>query len=976
MVDRQLSLAVAAAVALSLGVAAQQAGSIRGTVYDREFNAPVPEAQVTIVETGQRVTTDAQGVFVFQQLRAGKYTLVVAKEGYVRQLRSDVLVTSGQLTDVAVELAGDFTDLEPFVVTDVLRIGAEGEAALLELRLESPALVNTISADMMSRAGAGDAAGALRLVSGASLQNGKTAVIRGLPDRYVSSQMNGVRLPSADEEKRAVELDQFPSDVISSIQVAKTFTPDQIGDASGGAVDVRLRGMPDEPLLFRWSIGSRYDTQVTGRSRFPTYRGGGLDYWGGAASPRGEQELGENWDGAVGVTEGDAPLQYDWSTALGGKFEVARGVRVGGLLNFFYERTTEFDDRARDDTYFGGVGGVLRSPLVPLTTAPVDLGAFRTQLLDIRRGAQSVQWGGLGTVGIETDDHALTLAYLFTRNSEDTATIADDTRGKQFFFPGYDPADPLSPGQAELFAAPYQRFQTLDYVERLTSTLQLSGRHRLPYVSPVRRFPVEIDWTIAQSSADRDQPDQRLLATQWINGQWLPLNPASASTLGNLQRIYRRVEEESDQFTIGVKVPFTQWTKDKGYLKFGFFRDKVNRLFDQNTFSNFSDPTSSFDADYDGLDWSANWPFEDHPISAANTDIDYAGLQQIEATYVMVDLPLTKQINLVGGVRWESTRVDITLDPEPGAFWLPPGELQEVALLPGQGDVSFDQDDVLPSVGLVVRPFPFATLRAAYNETIARQTFKELTPVLNQEFVGGPVFIGNPSLEMSSVRNYDLRLDLTPTPAGLVSLSYFRKDIENTIEYVEKSTTFVFTTAENYPRGTLSGYELELRQGLGDLHEDLNGLMVGGNMTWIDATVRLPDADILRFEDAFGERPRPTRDMTSAPDYLMNLFLTWDIESLGTQFGVFYTVQGDTLTTGTPNPTTAPPIYLTRYDTLNASLTQRLGDHLRLTFRARNLTDADRIEVYRYEFFGGDVVHSVANQGIEYSFSIGGEYRF
>src|SRR4029077_7702001 len=90
---------------------------------------------------------------------------------------------------------------------------------------------------------------ALPLVAGASIQDGKFAVIRGLAGPYVNSQMNRVRLPTADADKRAVELDQFPAAVIQSIQVSKTFTPDQQGDASGGAVDVRLRGIPEETTL-------------------------------------------------------------------------------------------------------------------------------------------------------------------------------------------------------------------------------------------------------------------------------------------------------------------------------------------------------------------------------------------------------------------------------------------------------------------------------------------------------------------------------------------------------------------------------------------------------------------------------------------------------------------------------------------------------------------------------------------------------
>jgi hypothetical protein len=227
----------------------EQVGSIRGVVYDADFDAPLAAAKVTTVETGQEVTTGDQGNFVFSQVPAGQYTLVFAKDGYVRQVKAKVVVTAGSLTEVSASLAGDFTDMEEFVVQDVLLMGAGTEAALLQLRLDSPSFMDSIGSDLMNQAGAGDAASALRLVAGASLQEGKSAVIRGLPDRYVSNQLNGVRLPSADPDKRAVELDQFPAAVIQSIQVSKTFTPDQQGDASGGAVNVVLKGIPEQSSL-------------------------------------------------------------------------------------------------------------------------------------------------------------------------------------------------------------------------------------------------------------------------------------------------------------------------------------------------------------------------------------------------------------------------------------------------------------------------------------------------------------------------------------------------------------------------------------------------------------------------------------------------------------------------------------------------------------------------------------------------------
>src|SRR5262245_10074325 len=101
----------------------QQAGTVRGSVTDKEFGIPLAGATVTIVETGQKASTTDQGNFVIEGVPPGKYTLVVSRDGYVRQVRSEVLVTAGKLTDADVALPGEFTEMEEFVVQDVLTSG-------------------------------------------------------------------------------------------------------------------------------------------------------------------------------------------------------------------------------------------------------------------------------------------------------------------------------------------------------------------------------------------------------------------------------------------------------------------------------------------------------------------------------------------------------------------------------------------------------------------------------------------------------------------------------------------------------------------------------------------------------------------------------------------------------------------------------------------------------------------------------------
>ncbi|MCC7398482.1 MAG: TonB-dependent receptor [Planctomycetes bacterium] len=972
---RQL-LGVTAVAAVSVAVVAQEAGGIRGVVFDKDFDVPLVGATVQLVEAGRKVLSSDFGNFVFNDLRPGSYTVVAAKDGYVRQLRA-VVVEPGKLVEVRIELVGDFTDMEPYVVQDALQVGGATESVLLDLRLESPSMMDSISSELMSKANAGDAVGALRLVAGASTQDGKSAVIRGLPDRYVSSQMNGVLLPTADSDKRAVELDQFPAEVIQSLQVSKTFTPDQVGNASGGAVNLVLKGVPDQPFFMKWKTGTAYNSQTTGRNDFLSYADGGVHAFGKGGDERFVQELGENWAGAVGVDRQAAPIDYNFSGSLGGRVELGGDWRAGGFVNVFYKRDAGYSDNGRDDSMWALQHD---EPLTPQTSQGTPTsGEFVTSLLDITRGEQSVQWGALATAGIANDDHALTFSYLWTRKAQDKATLAEDTRGKQYFFPGHDPDVPTSPGYDQYLAAPWLRLQTLEYEERTTVTSQLNGRHRFEATSLEPFQAIEFDWTLAHSEAERDQPDKRQFADAWApSGVYLPFKPAAQFTLGNMQRVFETTRETSDEVSANVKLPFEAWNGNKGYVKFGVFRDSVDRTFDQDTFSNFSDPNQFFNGQWDEFDWADSWLFQDHLVTASDTDVDYAGRQVVEASYVMLDLPLHERLRLIGGLRVESTDIRTTNTPEADALWVPPGQFGVAQLLPGDGDVSFHSSDKLPSVSLVWDPVERVTCRVAYNETVARQTFKELTPIFQQEYLGGPVFVGNPDLEMSSVRNYDLRVDWVPYDGGLFSASWFKKDIEQPIEYVEKLALYSFTTAVNYPRGTLSGFELETRQDLGHFAAALRGIGVGANATLIDGRVNLPDAEIGQFEALHGVRPPLSRDMTNAPEHLYNFFVTYEIDWTKTAFGVFYTVQGDTLVQG-PGPSNdffVPATYQTEFDTLTASVSQALGDHVKLTIAGKNLTDPERRQVYRSPFVPGDTLRRSHTDGVEWSVSIGGEITF
>jgi len=969
---------------------AEQVGSVRGIVYDKDLDIPLGQAKVRIAETGQQTMTTDQGNYVLSDLKPGKYTLEFSKDGFARQFKRNVVVSPARMTEANVSLAGDFVDMEEFVVQD-LKLGGGSEDNLLKLRMELPAQTDSIGSELMSQAGASTALDALKLVSGTTTQEGKYAVVRGLPDRYVNSQMNGVRLPSADPDKRAVQLDQFPAAIIESVQVTKTFMPDQQGDASGGAVNIILKGIPDKNL-FKFNVGSAYDSQFAGSEKFMTHKGDGLN-WLGMRDV--DIPAGGSFGGPVGVCRGSEPIDYNWSMAAGGKHTFDSGIKVGGFGSLFYKRDSSFHDNGVEDSYWVTNPGASMTP--KYSQGSPAMGDFKTSLFDVTRGNELVRWGGLGALGLESKNHKLAAVYLFTQVAEDTATLAEDTRGKAYYFPGYDRNDPNSPANRASYAAPYLRNETVKYTERTTKTLQFTGKHTLEmeetgikdkfvFLSP------KLDWTTAFSYSGLYQPDKKQFGEAWLPSYYDPGYPpyvppeftqplhvlskdAANFTLGNLQRVWRDISEESEQYFLNLKFPFRQWSGDEGYAKVGIFSDKVERTFNQDSFSNFNDNSANYVGEWEDF-WSEVFPSENHPVSAADIDVDYEGIQNIFAWYYMLDVPVSSWLKFVGGVRYESTELEITLSPERDVTWIPPGQSTQVKLNPGDGDVSFVQDDVLPAVGFELKPFKQVTLRGSFSRTVARQTFKELTPIQQMEYLGADVFVGNPELQMSALDNYDLRLDYTPYKGGLLAVSWFHKDITSPIEYVQKISDFAYTTAVNYPKGKLTGIELEARQKLGHFWKPLKGLGVGANATFIDSEVTLPADEAAGFNRPNIMAPMKKRHMTNTPEYLYNLFLTYELKKYGTKLGLFYTVRGDTLVAGAGQSkgNYIPNVYETEYGTLNFSLIQKLDDHWKLKFQAKNLLNPKIQRVYRSDYIDGDTVKTSYRKGMEFGISLSAEF--
>jgi TonB-dependent receptor len=354
----------------------------------------------------------------------------------------------------------------------------------------------------------------------------------------------------------------------------------------------------------------------------------------------------------------------------------------------------------------------------------------------------------------------------------------------------------------------------------------------------------------------------------------------------------------------------------------------------------------------------------------------------------MIDLPFNETMNLVTGVRYETTNMTTTVLPDPFALWLPPGGGNPGFIIDypsSEYDAKINQANILPMVGVNWNIRDDLVLRTAFAQTLARPNFFELVPVLQYEFVGGPLFIGNPALQMSSLNNYDMRLDWTPEEEWLISGSVFYKQIYNPIQYVQRfAASFSYTTPVNFSSATLFGVELEGRVTAEPLFgEDFKGLATGANFTYMNSQVQLPEIDQAAFR-AYGVDV-PSLPMTATPDYLFNVNLTYDYDATGTQVGIFYNYQGKSLVAGAstdsgggPPPVPGdlvPSIYQLPYGTLNFTLQQRLIYGFACSFAAKNLTNPIR-ETQFESFDGQTAINSSYTAGIDLSFGLSWQLIF
>jgi len=881
--------------------------------------------------------TGIDGSYLIERIPPGQYDITFSMIGYSKITVTGILITSGEVKKIDIALKPENFEIEEVVIS--AKAAENSEAGLLIKRQKSSSISDAISSEQFKKTGSSNAADAVKQVVGASVVDGKYVFVRGLGDRYTSTQLNGAEIPSVDPYRRGGSIDMIPAGLIDNIQAVKSFTPDKPGDFSGGSVDISTKDFP-EKFTLDFSASSEYNSELSFNSNGLASSTSSTDWLGYDNGMRSVPDIlnGILWEPNVGAAQKDdelakriddvtnafsnqmapdkktIPLSQSFSLSVGNQFSLFNKP-FGFIASLSYRNKTGGYIDGELNRWSRGVADQNKTQLDPVFDHTETKTTYDILLGGVVKGSYKFH-----------PHHILSVDGLYNQNGINTAR----------YIYGHWTYD--------MDADWIYEARTIEYQERTLGSLQLNGEHSFPEI-----LGMKFSWQASHISSDQNEPDLRFFYNYVTPESVYGIKSNTAP-----ERYFRKTSEMQNEYQADLSIPFTMWSGNTATLKFGGRYSEKDREFRERRF--VYQPVSQIGVYFRNEKGYINQLFSDQYLGWTSTDTlnngatlnrfpiyiqetnqissNYDGDNFIRAVYAMFDLPIFSDFRLIAGARYESTYMTVIS--------------QNITAQNGK----IDKKDLLPSMSVVYNTMENMNLRFSYGKTLARPNFREIAPFKNFDFNGGDSFVGNPSLERTLIDNYDLRWEWYNKPGEISSVSLFYKKFYNPIETkildgVNKVNSWI-----NVPNAEVAGVELEVRKNLSFIDASFSEFIFGGNFSYIWSQV---DIDTKELESIRKYEPdaSSTRPFQGQSPYLINLYLDFNADNSDWSANIYYNVFGKRL--ATVGSVGAPDVYEKPFNMLNASVTKNIFQNLSLKITAKNILNS-KIEKVQ-EFKGSDYIY-------------------
>ena len=900
-----------------------ESGEIRGIVKDARTGDPLMGANVRALKTPYEVTTDGDGQYVLE-LPPGTYSLEFFYETFtVKEVGNLEVEVDGSRTQ-SVELV----PMAGMVSETVIEAEAPkgNESVVLTERSEAVETKDVMSSQEMKKAGGGSTASLARFIVGATLEDNRYLIIRGLKHRYGNTLFDGARLPSPDPDVRTVPLDIFPSGALSSIDIVKSFTPEQPADFVGGSTQLRSRDIPEE-FTFDVTASVEANTIATFRDfvRDGRYRGDAFGFGNISrglprgfpttndapiASPPYSPEEVEAYGQAL-VTETPsartmAPPTFRVGTTLGNGHTLANGDRLGwvvsGGLKDGYSQLRGASAAAIDCRGCPGDASSSGATENSGLRAGTDWGVS-TDGSDIRY-VRRAQLGGIGLAKYTSErGHEVYGNLFYSRDSSDEVRYQEGV-------------SPKAIGPEGALTSRHR------YVMRSIFFTQLGAKHEIE-----KAKGLTIDYFGSFSQAVQDDPARRevLYVESDATGDYEVAVDVAKPRLNAA-----KLDDKIGNGVLNIELPFKQWLQLDSSVKVGAWvegkeREFINRRFlfqlanGVTNIPNYVGNVLNDDTIGGGLGAAVGGQEPFYLVEQTGDADGYEGSQRLFAGYGQMELPFTRWFKITGGARYEFS--EITMRP------FNPFDRNN----PDFQDFVTQDSDLFPAASLIFSPNSKMNIRLGGTRTIARPEMRELAPFTFTKSFGGVTSEGFELLESTRVWNADLRWEWFPSGGEVVAVSAFFKHFDKPIEAVLTSgTSNELQSWVNSKTAINIGGEAEFKKNLGFLGRDretegmrpklrwLEDISVGANFAYIYSQVTpvreyvandgntyvvgenfegdCPEDDsVCRHYMQYSAAGADRRPQAGVSPWIVNAFIDYDNNTSGTRARMLYNAFGERL---------------------------------------------------------------------------------
>ncbi|MBU6159173.1 MAG: TonB-dependent receptor [Bacteroidetes bacterium] len=832
---------------ISHSLLAQSLSVISGKVLNQK-NEPVSGASVVVNGMNKKAAADVEGRFSIRIESGKKYTLTVTAVGFKTKEVNEVEVVAGEETVISVIMEIAAKEMGEVVIRSTAK--KENTSGLLNFQRNNTSLSSGLSADFIRKTPDKNTGEVLRRVSGASIQDNKFVIVRGLSDRYNQALINGAQLPSSEPDKKAFSFDVIPSQLIDNIIINKTATPDLTGEFAGGLVQINTKDIPSRNQLIV-GIGLGFNTQSVFQS-FVSNPRGATDWLGFDR----QRQLPETY-----------PLKY------GEYNKLSTGERQNIAASFNQNVWREESSQSGPiqsfnltwaNTIKGNKGGAFGS-IIGVTYRNAKLLYNATKTLYEKDGRQaffdyldrqnrySTNVGAVANFAWAKKKNKVAFKNLFNQLLEDNYYTRTGIN-------------------TENLQDVSLRSSVLSQRTLLSS--QLEGTHSLSN-------KIKMGWNLNYSFNKKVQPDLRVITYGRSIGTQ---DPFQINLRGNnTNRFFSNLTDHSIGGNGFLSYDF-QLGKQKQTIKAGGsttirFRDFRALIFGYAEPSDLSLINLPFDQIFSSANLTKSGGFE--MITALQNPQDkYFGISALSSGFLMLDNKLADKWRVTWGVRFENFEQFIKSNQQ--------GTDRAVV-------VNTKQQDWLPSFNITYNPTTNSNLRLGASKTVARPEFREIAPFAFFDFEVIASTAGNPNLKRSSINNFDLRYEWYPKPGEVLSAGLFYKNFKNPIELRLNSASVATRRQyefQNAQSAQLYGAEFEVRKNLSFIRQSakwLDRLYFSGNVSVIASQVLLSNIDV------FGNALAPTqRPLQGQSPYLVNAGFQYEGKQ-GTGFSLLYNRVGQRL---------------------------------------------------------------------------------